>query len=59
MSRSRGELTADFLRGAMTPQIYLQDVRRRAHEYAAFSLIVGDAETLWYFPTATRGHRLQ
>ena len=49
MQRSRGELSADFLRGAMAPQIYLQDVRRRAREYAAFSLIVGDADTLWYF----------
>ena len=49
MPRSRGELSADFLRGAMSPQIYLQDIRRRAREYAAFSLIVGDADTLWYF----------
>ena len=47
--RSRGELTADFLRGATSPQDYLATVRRRAHEYAPLSLIVGDAEALWYF----------
>lgn len=47
--RSRGELTADFLRGAMPPQDYLAVVQRRASEYAPFSLIVGDAEALWYF----------
>lgn len=47
--RSRGELTADFLRDAMTPQNYLADVQQRAHEYAPFSLIVGDRKTLWFF----------
>lgn len=47
--RSRGELTADFLRGTTTPRDYLADVRLRADQYAPFSLIVGDADTLWYF----------
>ncbi|MBU6421811.1 MAG: NRDE family protein [Gammaproteobacteria bacterium] len=49
MPRSRGELTADFLRGATPPPDYLAGVQRRAHEYAPFSLVVGDAEALWYF----------
>ena len=47
--RSRGELTADFLRGTMLPQDYLAAVQRHAHDYAPFSLIVGDADSLWYF----------
>ncbi|HKT31554.1 MAG TPA: NRDE family protein [Gammaproteobacteria bacterium] len=47
--RSRGELTADFLRSAMSPPDYLAQVQRRAHEYAPFSLIVGDADSLWFF----------
>lgn len=47
--RSRGELTADFLRGGLSPENYLSEVRQRAEQYAAFSLIVGDAEALWYF----------
>jgi len=46
--RSRGELTADFLRGDAAPQTYLHAVAKRAKEYAPFSLIVGDADTLWY-----------
>ncbi|MBU6510472.1 MAG: NRDE family protein [Gammaproteobacteria bacterium] len=49
MPRSRGELTADFLQSAAAPQEYLAAVQLRAHEYAPFSLIVGDAEALWYF----------
>ena len=47
--RSRGELTADFLRGATLPQDYLATVQRHAHDYAPFSLIVGDADSLWFF----------
>ncbi|MGH8281143.1 MAG: NRDE family protein [Gammaproteobacteria bacterium] len=47
--RSRGELTADFLRGVTSPRDYLEQVQRRAHGYAPFSLIVGDAEALWFF----------
>lgn len=47
--RSRGQLTADFLRGDMPVSAYLQHVARQAQDYAPFSLIVGDRETLWYF----------
>ena len=47
--RSRGELTADFLRGTSSPQEYLATVQRHAHDYAPFSLVVGDADALWYF----------
>lgn len=49
MPRSRGELTADFLRSATPPLDYLAAVQRRAREYAAFSLIIGDADALWCF----------
>lgn len=49
MPRSRGELTADFLRSATAPQDYLAAVQRRAQEYAPFSLIVGDNDALWFF----------
>lgn len=47
--RSRGELTADFLCSGVKPQDYLQTIHSRAHEYAPFSLIVGDTNALWYF----------
>ena len=47
--RSRGELAADFLQARIPPEVYLQDVIKRAHEYGAFSLIVGERSALWYF----------
>lgn len=48
-ARSRGELVADFLAGAIDPGAYVEDVARRAHEYNAFNLLVADDTTLWYF----------
>ena len=47
--RSRGALTADFLTGGSSPQAYLAEVQHSAGEYAAFSLICGDGDSLWYF----------
>jgi len=49
MPRSRGELTARYLRGSDTPQAYLQETMRTASEYGPFSLLVGDTGKLWYF----------
>jgi len=48
-ARSRGELVADFLAGDIDPGTYAGQVARRAHEYNAFNLMVGDTATLWYF----------
>ncbi len=47
--RSRGELTADFLRGSASAESYIRGVAERSTEYGAFSLIVGDRALLWYF----------
>lgn len=47
--RSRGELTADFLRSASAPATCLLEIAAHATEYAPFSLIVGDREALWYY----------
>lgn len=47
--RSRGELPADFLRGRLAPQAYLEAVRARAGEYSGFNLLLGDARQLWYY----------
>jgi uncharacterized protein with NRDE domain len=47
--RSRGELPTDFLKGDQRPAAYLADVQRRANEYAAFSLLCGDREELFFF----------
>lgn len=46
--RSRGELPTEFLRGGMTPQAYILQVQTRRDDYAGFSLLAGDRDTLWY-----------
>src|SRR5579859_1515767 len=53
--RSRGVLTSGFLTGSMGAGDYLEDVRRHAAEYGAFSLLVGDRRDLHYF--SNRGDR--
>lgn len=47
--RSRGDLTTNFLLGEMTPTEYLVEVDARATEYKAFNLLVGDADSLYYY----------
>lgn len=47
--RSRGALTAEFLIGDGSPQAYMEMLRPHAREYGAFSLVCGDADSLWYF----------
>jgi len=44
--RSRGELTADFLRGTDAPRSYLETVAARAADYNGFTLLVGDLERM-------------
>jgi uncharacterized protein with NRDE domain len=45
---SRGELVADFLRGERSAQDYLQQLQRRAGDYAGFNLLLADDAALWY-----------
>ena len=47
--RSRGELPLGYLTSQRDPQTYLQGVATRAVEYAGFSLLLGDRNSLWYF----------
>jgi uncharacterized protein with NRDE domain len=47
-ARSRGELVADFLRGERSAQDYLQQLRRRAGDYAGFNLLLADEASLWH-----------
>jgi uncharacterized protein with NRDE domain len=46
--RSRGELTAAFLKGADSPDDYVARVTPDAQLYGGFSLLVGDFERLYY-----------
>lgn len=46
---SRGSLVTDFLSGQQSPVDYLEGLKRDAHEYNGFNLIVGEKhELLWY-----------
>ena len=45
---SRGALVSDFLTGKAGPAGYAKGVERRAMNYNGFSLLVGDANSLWF-----------
>ena len=47
-SRSRGELTANFLSGDLDPMRYLEGVAKRTADYLRFNLLVSDGDTLGY-----------
>jgi uncharacterized protein with NRDE domain len=55
-SRSRGELTADFLRGTDGPRDYLEQVAARASDYGGFTLIVSDLQRMYWM--SNRGGRI-
>lgn len=46
---SRGHLVSDFLAGEETPAEYLSRVRKNGDAYNGFNLIVGNADTIFYF----------
>jgi uncharacterized protein with NRDE domain len=46
--RSRGELTANFLRGSATPADYAASIAENGQDYAGFNLLIGDADSLYY-----------
>ncbi len=47
--RSRGEIPLHFLTGTQAPPAYLRQLAGRAQAYAGFNVLVGDADSLWYF----------
>lgn len=48
-SRSRGALAADFLRSNVSPASFMRGIVTRAPKYGAFSLLVGNHKSLWYY----------
>lgn len=54
-ARSRGVLTADFLRGSLSPECYLDQLDPQA--FSGFNLLLGDAETLIH--ASNRGRERQ
>lgn len=57
---SRGNLTADFLKGGMPAGEYLKDVESRARDFSGFNLIVGEIgrEKREVFHYSNRGSRI-
>jgi uncharacterized protein with NRDE domain len=49
LAPSRGALVSDFLAGTSRPLQYLKSVNGRAADYNGFSLLVGDADSLYFF----------
>ncbi len=46
---SRGELVKNFLTGSDSPEEYLRKIQVVAQDYYGFNLLVGAADSLWYF----------
>jgi uncharacterized protein with NRDE domain len=46
---SRGDLVTRFLATATSPRDYLDDLSQRASRYAGFSLLLGGADSLYYY----------
>ena len=45
---SRGHLVSDFLRGAVQPERYIQQVAEQVGLYSGFNLLVGNRHALWF-----------
>ena len=55
--RSRGELVADFLTGAMPIERYLGEVAEHSRAYGGFNLLLGDGQALYYMNAAQAAPR--
>ena len=52
---SRGALVAGYLRGAETPEEYLEKLDKEAGRYNGFSLVLGEPGNLYYFSNRREG----
>lgn len=52
---TRGRLVSDFLESDLTPQDYVAHIRKSAHQYNSFNLLVGDTETMIWFSNCGYG----
>jgi len=55
--QSRGQLVADFLTGQQAAAEYAHSVQAKAHLYAGFSMLLSDAESLYF--VSNRGEQPQ
>jgi len=54
---TRGRLVSDFLEGKEPPSRYLERLDAIGHRYNGFNLVIGNAETLFYY--SNRGNGIQ
>jgi uncharacterized protein with NRDE domain len=54
---SRGHLVSDYLIGDESPDRYLEKISTNGKKYNGFNLIVGDADSLWYYSNYREGIR--
>ena len=52
---SRGQLVSDFLLTKDDPKTYLEFIERKGRMYNGFNLLVGDADSLWYYSNYREG----
>jgi uncharacterized protein with NRDE domain len=55
-SPSRGQLVSAFLRGAMPPAVYLEQVQARGPEFNGFNLVIGDHTSAYYYSNRADSH---
>jgi len=54
---SRGSLVTGFLSGRQSPAEYLEGLKKKAHEYNGFNLIVGEKHELYWYSNRGQGIR--
>ena len=54
--RSRGAIAAAFLRSSAAPPAFIEALAGDARHYQGFSLIAGDANSLWYYSNQDTQH---
>ena len=47
--KSRGDIVASFLSETVSPEEYLETLKRKKDDYAGFNILVGDFDSLYYF----------
>ncbi|NLC23587.1 MAG: NRDE family protein, partial [Oxalobacter sp.] len=52
---TRGKLVSDFLESDLSPDAYIASIKKHAHKYNGFNLLVGDAESMIWFSNCGYG----
>ena len=55
---TRGKLVSDFLESDFSPQEYIDCIRKDAHKYNGFNLLVGNADTMIWFSNCGYGRAI-